>query len=66
MIVAAMAGSSGMTVSNPESDNGSKGLLPFLASCAARKQGPELHNLFRMELMRARYREHKPYTLGDA
>ena len=47
----------------PESDNGSKGLLPFLASCAARKQGPELHNLYRMELMRARYREHKPYTL---
>ncbi len=48
----------------PESDNGSKGLLPFLASCAARRQGKELHSQFRMALMRARYREHKPYTLS--
>jgi hypothetical protein len=44
------------------SENGSKGLLPFLASCAARKQGKVRHNAFRHALLRARHRDHKPYA----
>lgn len=43
--------------------SGDKGLLPFMASCAARRQGPEKHACFRLEAMRARHRDHKPFTL---
>ena len=42
---------------------GDKGLLPFMASCAARRQGAEKHAVFRLELMRARHRDHKPFVL---
>lgn len=45
-----------------ECETGSKGLLPFLASCAARKQGPEGHHRFRLGLMRARHRAHQPFS----
>lgn len=44
-------------------DSGDKGLLPFLASCAARLQGKELHDRFRLGLMRARHRDHQPFSL---
>lgn len=40
--------------------SGAKGLLPFLASCAARRQGPHLFDAFRLGLMRARHRDHRP------
>jgi predicted DsbA family dithiol-disulfide isomerase len=43
--------------------SGDQGLLPFLASCAARLQGKEKHDSFRLGLMRARHRDHKPFTL---
>lgn len=42
---------------------GDKGLLPFLASCAARRQGLEKHACFRLETMRARHRDHRPLNL---
>jgi predicted DsbA family dithiol-disulfide isomerase len=42
---------------------GDKGLLPFLASCAARRQGAEKHACFRLETMRARHRDHRPLNL---
>ena len=45
-------------------DSGDKGLLPFMASCAARRQGPEKHAHFRLEAMRARHRDHRPFTLA--
>jgi len=48
----------------PDDESGTKGLLPFIASCAARRQGPQKHNRFRLEAMRARYRDHKPFTLA--
>ncbi len=48
---------------DPESDNGNKGLLPFLASCAARKQGSAKHRAFRLGAMRAHHRDHRPYIL---
>ncbi len=44
------------------SENGSKGLLPFLASCAARKQGEDKHQQFRLELMRTRHRDHQQFS----
>lgn len=43
-------------------EGGNKGLLPFMASCAARRQGRELHSRFRLELMRARHRDHQPFS----
>jgi predicted DsbA family dithiol-disulfide isomerase len=43
-------------------EGGNRGLLPFLASCAARRQGRELHDRFRLELMRARHRDHRPFS----
>ena len=46
-----------------EDEGGDKGLLPFMASCAARRQGEEKHAVFRLELMRARHRDHQPFTL---
>ena len=42
---------------------GNKGLLPFMASCAARRQGTEKHARFRLGAMRARHRDHQPFTL---
>lgn len=42
--------------------DGEKGLLPFLASCAARVQGEESHHRFRLALMRTHHRDGKPYT----
>lgn len=45
-----------------ENDAGDKGLFPFLASCAARQQGTEVHNQFRLKLMRACHRDHKPFS----
>ncbi len=43
--------------------NGCKGLLPFLASQAARQQGPEAHHAFRLELQRAVHRDYRPLDL---
>jgi len=48
---------------DPDDENGSKGLLPFLASCAARHQGKEAHEAFRIGVMRARYKDNKPFNL---
>ena len=44
-------------------EGGDKGLLPFMGSCAARRQGADKHDVFRLELMRARFRDHRPFTL---
>lgn len=44
--------------------NGCKGLLPFMASQAARKQGPKAHHAFRLELQRAVHRDYKPLNLA--
>lgn len=43
-------------------EGGDKGLLPFIASCAARRQGKVQHDSFRLGLMRARHRDHRPLT----
>jgi len=43
---------------------GSKGLLPFLADIAARKQGPVAGRAFRLALLRARHRHHRPFDLA--
>ncbi len=45
-------------------DRGTMGLLPFLASSAARNQGPERHDAFRMALLRARHVDHRPFHLS--
>ena len=45
-------------------DNGCKGLVPFLASCAARRQGTEVHDRFRLALLRARHKEHRTLTMA--
>lgn len=45
-----------------DTDLGSRGLLPFLASCAARQQGAALWGRFRLDLMRARYVGHRALT----
>lgn len=47
-----------------EDEGGNKGLLPFMASCAARRQGSGEHSRFRLELMRARHRDHRPFSLA--
>jgi len=47
---------------DPEDDMGSKGLLPFLASQAARRQGADAYRAFRLGLLRARHRDHLPMT----
>ncbi len=44
-------------------EGGDKGLLPFMGSCAARRQGAAKHDVFRLELMRARHRDHRPFSL---
>ena len=41
---------------------GNWGLQPFLASCAARRQGPEAFDRFRLDLLRARHVEGRPLT----
>jgi predicted DsbA family dithiol-disulfide isomerase len=45
------------------SDNGSKGLLPFLASQAAKRQGHAKFETFRLALMRSCHRDHQRYTM---
>lgn len=40
--------------------SGSWGLLPFLASSAARQQGADAYDAYRLELLRARHRDHRP------
>ena len=47
---------------DPEDGSGCKGLLPFLASVAARCQGPSAHDRFRMGLLRAFHFEGRPMT----
>lgn len=47
---------------DPDDEYGSNGLLPFLASCAVRRQGTEKHAAFLLALMRARHRDRRPYT----
>ena len=49
---------------DPEDESGTKGLLPFLASCAARQQGDEAFDTFRLELMRSRHQHCRPLTLA--
>ena len=46
-----------------DSELGCKGLLPFLASCAARKQGEDKYNAFRLAIMRARHVAHRPLDM---
>ena len=43
-------------------ETGSRGLLPFLASTAARKQGREGFDRFRLALLRARHRDRLPLS----
>lgn len=53
---------------DPEDGSGCKGLLPFLASVAARAQGPAAHDRFRLGLLRAAHLEGRPLdreTAGD-
>ena len=40
--------------------SGFKGLLPFLASAAARRQGDEAYRRFRLTLLRAGHRDYRP------
>lgn len=47
---------------DPDDTAGSWGLLPFLSSIAARKQGAEAHDRFRLELLRRRHRDHAPFV----
>ncbi len=43
------------------SNSGSRGLLPFLASSAARRQGAESYDAFRLQLLRMRHVEQRPF-----
>lgn|SRR5690606_22779503 len=43
-----------------EDGSGCKGLLPFLASAAARRQGEEAYRRFRLTLLRAGHRDYRP------
>jgi len=45
-----------------DSQNGSKGLLPFLASHAAKRQGETKFHAFRLALLRACHRDHLPFN----
>jgi 2-hydroxychromene-2-carboxylate isomerase len=47
---------------DPEDGTGGRGLRAFLASCAARQQGPEAFDRYRLALMRARHRDGAPFT----
>jgi predicted DsbA family dithiol-disulfide isomerase len=44
------------------SQNGSKGLLPFLASHAAKRQGEQKFHAFRLGLLRAFHRDHRSFS----
>lgn len=46
---------------DPSDEYGCEGLMPFLASCAVRRQGADKHGAFMLELLRARHRDHKPF-----
>lgn len=46
-----------------EDDDGVKGLLPFLAATAARRQGDQYGEQFRLTLQRLRHVEHQPFVL---
>ena len=46
---------------DPQDEYGCNGLLPFLASCAVRRQGAEKHGAFLLALLRARHRDHRPF-----
>lgn len=48
---------------DPNDESGTKGLLPFLASCSARRQGRKLYDAFRLGVMRARHRDCLPLSL---
>jgi predicted DsbA family dithiol-disulfide isomerase len=45
---------------DPRDESGTRGLLPFLASLAARRQGEALHDAFRLALLRFRHRDLRP------
>lgn len=45
---------------DPEDGTGGRGLLPFLAAQAARHQGKERSDAFRLHLLRARHKDHRP------
>lgn len=45
---------------DPHDPAGTLGLLPFLASSAASKQGPDAYDAFRLALLRARHRDLRP------
>jgi len=45
--------------------SGNRGLLPFLASLAARRQGRDAEDAFRLTLQRARFKDHATYGLQD-
>lgn len=47
---------------DPDDATGGLGLRAFLASCAARQQGPEAFDRYRLALMRARHREGAPFN----
>ena len=47
---------------DPDDPTGSKGLVPFLASLAARKQGEDAFAAYRLALLRARHRDHRPLS----
>ncbi len=49
---------------NSEDPSGTGGLYPFLASLAARRQGDDAGERFRLELLRARHRDHRQLTPG--
>ncbi len=49
---------------DPDDATGGLGLRPFLASCAARRQGPEAFDRYRLALMRARHQGGAPFTEG--
>jgi predicted DsbA family dithiol-disulfide isomerase len=46
---------------DPDDETGSRGLLPFLASLAARRQGTEAFDRFRPALLRARHRDRRAF-----
>jgi predicted DsbA family dithiol-disulfide isomerase len=46
---------------DPHDETGGRGLLPFLASLAARRQGEEPFDRFRLALLRARHRHRRPF-----
>lgn len=48
---------------DPKDEKGGNGLLPFIASCAARRQGSRAYRAFRLGAMRAYHQHCQPYTL---